>query len=492
MVPKVPEKWPIYFAEKLIVGDIDRNLGIVTLWTERDEVAKRIRMDKVSVVGQLYSKNQGISVLLRNILARPLITEVIIFGVDKSGSGRALLSLAKNGIDRQHQIIGEENAQLDKEIPLTAIEAFRKKVVIVDLRDFLDYEKLNRLILRRSKTAKPWQRAAVYADSKPIAGKTLPSERTNFVFRGAKVVEVWPRVLAAIMDYGTLKKSQHANDQKELINVIMELNEDPDHPQIPEWFGFTRSELEFYYDQIVTGKPLEGIARTYGQRMFDFGGIDQIQNMIEQLKQQPYTRRAVAVLWEVPKDYQDKHCPCFISVQGLVQEGRLYLTAYLRSSDAFRGWPRDVMALRRLQAIIAKSSGYKLGTLTTICNSSHIYADCFAQARKTADCYGRIGSHEWRKEKQECVWREPENDLRGSMLIELSNGEIVVSQRNQSTGELIREYRGISAISVYNDLLRYGAVSRLSHAFDLGCELQKAELALRNQLSYIQDKPLII
>ncbi|MBD3318897.1 DUF4346 domain-containing protein [Candidatus Woesearchaeota archaeon] len=51
---------------------------------------------------------------------------------------------------------------------------------------------------------------------------------------------------------------------------------------------------------------------------------------------------------------------------------------------------------------------------------------------------------------------------------------------------------GRSAEEIYNTIIRENLVSRLDHAAYLGAELQKAEIALQNGLSYVQDDPLPI
>ena len=60
------------------------------------------------VIGNLYS-TAGISPMIRNIFAKPTINKLILWGADLSGSGQALLSFMKNGVDKDHQIKGDEN-----------------------------------------------------------------------------------------------------------------------------------------------------------------------------------------------------------------------------------------------------------------------------------------------------------------------------------------------------------------------------------------------
>ena len=63
---------------------------------------------------------------------------------------------------------------------------------------------------------------------------------------------------------------------------------------------------------------------------------------------------------------------------------------------------------------------------------------------------------------------------------------------NKSENDLIAEIVGKSAIEIVNTLIKEKYISSLQHAADMGIELCKAELALKNNLEYIQDKDLNI
>ena len=63
---------------------------------------------------------------------------------------------------------------------------------------------------------------------------------------------------------------------------------------------------------------------------------------------------------------------------------------------------------------------------------------------------------------------------------------------NNPTNDLIAEIVGKTAIEILNTLIREKYISSLQHAGDMGIELHKAEMALKNNLNYIQDKDLVI
>ena len=63
---------------------------------------------------------------------------------------------------------------------------------------------------------------------------------------------------------------------------------------------------------------------------------------------------------------------------------------------------------------------------------------------------------------------------------------------NNSIHNMIAEINGITALEIVNTLIVKNYISSLQHAADMGIELHKAELALKYNLKYIQDKDLVI
>lgn len=492
LIPDTVIDWPVYYRDSLIVGDPSQGIGVVTLWTERAVMAKELSLSKVAAVGQLYSHNKGISALVRNILANPVITEIVLCGADKSGSGKALEQFFAKGVDENNCIVDVTGGQLDKELPKDALDLVRKRVKLTSLRNEISPQKVAELIRERTPNVTPWATPRLFPVPDQTPPETLPSEKTNFVIRGKRVVDVWPKILSTVMDFGTVKRSQHSDDQREVINMIVETNESHERPNVPAWLGFSMAELEEYYPQVVTANEIPGINYTYGQRLFTHRGVDQVQTIVDRLTEESWTRRAVAVTWDVVKDARNDHAPCLDLIQTLVENDTLYMTAYFRSNDMFDAWPRNNFALRRLQSMIAEKVGLPMGTLTTVSNSAHIYAAKWKEASAVVEKRGRVGTHTWSEAKQQCLWNQADNDPRGVMVITIKEGEIYVMHQDWQTGETLHTWHAPNAVSIYSDMVATGAVSLVGHAFDLGCELQKAELAVQGFGTYEQDRPLII
>lgn len=470
--------WPKYFNDLLLKGDTKSSIGVVSLWADKHLIFKKLggKSKQVSLIGQLYSK-EGINWILRNIFLNPFIKKLIICGEDKSGSGEALICLLKNGVDKDGNIIGSSNAQIHKELGADYINAFRRNVEIMDLRSKDPVENILKEIDVMEKRKAPWITPKEFPESLLHCLETMPSEECGFRIESEKVGDAWLKILKAIMKFGHVKKSQHSSDQREMVNLVSIITaENVGSIDWKPYFLFTKEELQNYLPQVLTKEPIPNVEYTYGQRLRDHEGIDQIQSIIDELKKTPYSRRAVAVTWKVAKDYNNPHAPCLDLIQCLVQNDKLFFTAYIRSNDMFRAWPMNAFAMLHLQKIIAESGGFKIGPTTIISSSAHIYSDCWNEAKNILEKYGKAPT---------CHF-----DPRGNFVVSVSGKKIIAKQLSPSGGPIF-EFSGETAREVFDSICLNQGVSLIEHAFDLGAELQKAEIALKKGLKYIQDQPLV-
>lgn len=469
--------WPKYFSDLLVKGDPRSSIGVITLWTSKELIFNSLKsfQSEVSLVGQLYSK-EGINWVLRNIFLNPRVTKIILCGQDKSGSGEALLKFVKNGIDNDGFVIGAENAKIHKEIDRNYLEKFRQKVEIIDARNKNPTDLIIKEIKRSKKISKPWIEPKEFAEPERRSPETMPSEKCDFKIQAEKVGDAWLEILDAIMKFGHVKKSQHSSDQREVVNLIATITgEDIKNIDWKPYFRFSKKDFENYLPQVVTKNKIPNIEYTYGQRLRDHDGIDQIQSIVEDLKRTPYSRRAVAVTWKVAADHNNPHAPCLDLIQCLVQDNKLFFTAFIRSNDMFRAWPMNALAFLRLQKIIADGCGFEMGPFTTISGSAHIYSDCWNDAIKIVKKYAKGPM---------CKF-----DPRGNYVINVSKGKILAKHLSP-LGDVLEEFSGSTAREVFDVISMMHGVSFIEHAFDLGAELQKAEIALKQKINYVQDRPL--
>lgn len=112
----------------------------------------------------------------------------------------------------------------------------------------------------------------------------------------------------------------------------------------------------------------------YGPRLMGTGQADQLKTVIGLLRRKPSSRRAVLQLFDA-SDLVDEHedVPCTCVLQFLCRAGNVDMVAFMRSSDAFVGFPHDVFCFTMLQELVARSLGLDLGTYTHMAGSFHLY-----------------------------------------------------------------------------------------------------------------------
>ncbi len=114
----------------------------------------------------------------------------------------------------------------------------------------------------------------------------------------------------------------------------------------------------------------------------DGRAIDQISWVVDEIKNNPYSRRLVVSAWN-PADLDDMAlAPCHCLFQFFVADGRLSCQLYQRSADIFLGVPFNIASYALLTAMMAQATGLKPGEFVHTLGDAHLYANHFDQARE--------------------------------------------------------------------------------------------------------------
>ena len=112
----------------------------------------------------------------------------------------------------------------------------------------------------------------------------------------------------------------------------------------------------------------------YGHIMFMRYGFDQLNRIIELLKKDPGSRRAlININIPNPRVIETKDEPCTICLQFLIRDGKLDCTGMMRSNDIWYGLPYDIVFFTEVQKHIASELGIDVGTYTHFATSLHVY-----------------------------------------------------------------------------------------------------------------------
>ena len=115
----------------------------------------------------------------------------------------------------------------------------------------------------------------------------------------------------------------------------------------------------------------------------DYNGehIDQISDVIRDIRQNPDSRRMIVSAWNVADLPNMNLPPCHLLFQFYVADGRLSLQLYQRSADTFLGVPFNIASYALLTMMVAQVTGLRAGDFIHTTGDTHLYLDHLDQAR---------------------------------------------------------------------------------------------------------------
>lgn len=533
--------WPVAVRDRISFPKsselkvTDANVAVTFLWTMRDAVLPNLEKENLAIATNFYTP-AGLQGMVRNILGNPFIRYIIMMGEEYSSksegdkiseltSANAIRTFFERGVNENRKIDGFENAvYFDKNIPLELIEKIRQNVKLIDLNKTMPYASLNEKIQEANRLIRTLEKQDSFLEPQTFdyesVEEAFPYEGGPITVHGNNIPNVWIKMIYNIYRYGR-KNLMNANTDrwvKEINNMTVVIHDpqDRDLSVNPFLVPLTIEKIEAYKKEILSSILPEGKAYTYGNELrayyhpsareikelvnsteykdFEFGQgdwldknvnylgesceVNQIADIIDVLKRDPYSKACVAITWHPSKELMKKHksSPCLVFLQAIVQDEKLNLAVFFRSHDMTQGWPENAYGCAAIQEEIAKGIGVESGILTIISGSAQIYNNYYQQVEEMLKNYS---SH-----LKNC------HDKRGNYLIKLENEEIVVNLIHPETGVELERFLGKDAIEL-KDKIESTTSLDTGHAIYLGNELAKAEIALREGLEYEQEKELI-
>ena len=483
---------PLHKPNQLIYGT--GQTAVVTGWTVKGAIAKKLQPHEYGVIGQLYSPTRGISLLIRNLLANPHVRFLVVLNATKedqnAGGCKCLLDFFRNGFEEGSSDTGRRcwvicspiPGYIDFEIDADALQQLRQAVECQEAHSIAEAVSQVKSFALRD-TVEPWGSPLEFPMS-TVVPTVLPGPRYGHRIEGRTIAETWVKIIHRIKTTGTIRPTGYDGQWQELIDLMAVVTDEPDGFYFPEpnYLPCDRAFIGEYISQILDDAPYrEGLKYTYGQRLRSWFGRDQIEQVIQKLIGEIDAASAVMTLWDV-KDHDKGGSPCLNHIWLRVVDNELSLTATLRSNDMFAAWPANAMGLRALQRhirdAIATRSEYNLrmGPLITLSQSAHIYDDTWENADKliqqqySAICRGRDFY-----------------DPSGNFLIEIEGDKIVVRQTTPGSGEIVGCYSGKDPLRLVREICTTSPAINPEHAGYLGMELQKAAECLKTGKPYNQD-----
>ena len=135
------------------------------------------------------------------------------------------------------------------------------------------------------------------------------------------------------------------------------------------------------------------LGRVYGAQWRDWRGengvrVDQIDNVISEIKENPQSRRLIVNAWNAAEIERMALPPCHVLFQFYVQDGELSCQLYQRSADLFLGVPFNIASYALLTLMVAQVVDLRPGDFVHTFGDLHLYQNHLEQAREqlTRDC----------------------------------------------------------------------------------------------------------
>jgi thymidylate synthase len=131
-------------------------------------------------------------------------------------------------------------------------------------------------------------------------------------------------------------------------------------------------------------KEHDDLGRIYGAQWRNFGGVDQLAELIRNVRTNPDSRRIIVSAWNPPELDQMALPPCHVMFQLLVdkKESTISLCMYQRSCDLFLGIPFNIASYALLLEIICSATGFLPSKLIMFLADVHIYVNHLEQVEE--------------------------------------------------------------------------------------------------------------
>ena len=198
-----------------------------------------------------------------------------------------------------------------------------------------------------------------------VEGKTLPEAYHKALVELNKNGNIYP-----CPDYNTTMKELPMTFYVE--NAIAE-------PFISKLFSGGHHELQQYTMEICDGilDFMIGIDENVWEYTYHQRFAHQLPWIIEELKRNPYSRRAIMNIRDFDVDSSNNHPACLQSIHFCIRDDKLHMTVMMRSNDAVQATFMNAVGFISLQKKVAAELNIKVGSYTHIAYSFHAYENCF-------------------------------------------------------------------------------------------------------------------
>lgn len=217
-------------------------------------------------------------------------------------------------------------------------------------------------------------------------------------------MQAYHQLLQHILDHGSVKSDRTGTGTISYFGYQMRFNLQEGFPLVTTkkvhlksivhellWFLKGETNIAYLKEKGVSiwdewANELGELGPVYGKQWRSWEGkdgivIDQIQDVIRQLKSNPDSRRMIVSAWNVGELKQMALMPCHTLFQFYVADGKLSCQLYQRSADVFLGVPFNIASYALLTMMMAQVCGLQYGDFVHSFGDVHIYSNHLEQVK---------------------------------------------------------------------------------------------------------------
>jgi thymidylate synthase len=152
-----------------------------------------------------------------------------------------------------------------------------------------------------------------------------------------------------------------------------------------EWKEKKKEFIQRIKDDAAFAEEYGDLGPVYGHQWRNFEGVDQLAQLVEDIKSNPDSRRLIVSAWnpkDIPVMVKSGLPPCHNLFQFYVTEGRLSCQLYQRSADVFLGVPFNIASYAILTLMIAQVTGLEPGDFVHTFGDAHLYSNHMDQVEE--------------------------------------------------------------------------------------------------------------
>jgi thymidylate synthase len=169
-------------------------------------------------------------------------------------------------------------------------------------------------------------------------------------------------------------------------SYLKQTNQEKNYPMhSKEWKEKMKEFIEQVKNDDDFAKVYGDLGPVYGKQWRNFEGVDQLDQVVKDIKSSPDSRRLIVSAWnpkDIPIMVKSGLPPCHTLFQFYVSEGKLSCQLYQRSADVFLGVPYNIASYAILTLMIARVTGLEPGEFIHTLGDAHLYSNHLEQVEE--------------------------------------------------------------------------------------------------------------